>query len=177
MDQTNPEIDDITLVNMLQKGEEKGYSIFYDRHGSILYGTILKVVGSPDSANDVLQESFVKIWKNIHAFDARKGTLLTWAMRIARNTAIDFTRSKAFKPKSPLSESNISQQGSASQRINRIGVKEIVDKLKPDLKQIIDLIYFNGYTQAEVSQHLDLPLGTVKTRARIAMRELKKLVI
>jgi RNA polymerase sigma-70 factor (ECF subfamily) len=130
----------------------------------------------------VLQNSFVKIWNNFASYDEQKGRLYTWMLNIARNMAIDSTRSKHEKVKNKIQEAtdsvyhknNLFTENSAHENI---GLQTIISSLKEDQKQIIDLAYFQGYTQEEISKKLNIPLGTVKTKVRqaiITLRELTK---
>lgn len=164
----------------LQDGDDKVISELYDKYAPALYGVILKIVGSEAVAQDVLQDTFVKIWRNGRAYDPGKGTLFTWMLNIARNTAIDMTRSAAFQRRSTQQslESglfNSSQHGTMQHNPDHIGVKRIVGGLEKKYQVIIELIYFKGFTQREVQEYLNLPLGTVKSRARIALRELRRI--
>lgn len=154
--------------------------MLYDNYGAALYGVILRIVQSEHHAENVLQDSFVKIWKNIQSYDASKGRFFTWMLNIARNSAIDLIRSKAFR-NSGQTDSLSNQLYNPSKlttetNIQTMDLENIVNKLNPELKQIIDLAYFKGYTQREIAKEFDIPLGTVKSRVRIAIRELRKLM-
>jgi RNA polymerase sigma-70 factor (ECF subfamily) len=134
-----------------------------------------------EQSEDILQETFVKIWKNIDSYDESKGRLYTWMLNIARNLAIDHKRSRSFKSGEKnqsldVSVNAVNSSGSAAFNTDRIGLKEMVAKLKPESQTIIELLYFKGYTQDEVSKELNMPLGTVKTRTRSALIELRKLM-
>ena len=120
----------------------------------------------------------MKIWKKIATYQPKKGTLFTWILNVARNTAIDKIRSQEYKQKSVTSTfewSSNDHQASTQTPVEHIGLKGIVNKLKPELQEIIEVIYFKGYTHQEASKLLELPLGTIKTRIKIAIRELRKL--
>ena len=143
---------------------------------------IFNVVNDQEEAEDVLQNVFVKIWNNFASYDEQKGRLYTWMLNIARNMAIDSTRSKHEKVKNKIQEAtdsvyhrnNLFTENHAHENI---GLQNILGKLKEDQKEIIDLAYFQGYTQEEISQKLEMPLGTVKTKVRqaiITLRELTK---
>ncbi|MDZ4845142.1 MAG: sigma-70 family RNA polymerase sigma factor [Chitinophagales bacterium] len=166
-----------TLVASLKAKDKTAISNIYDYYSPVLFGVILKIVKSEQSAEDVLQDAFVKIWKSAEMYDASKGRLFTWLINIARNTAIDHIRSKDFK-KELRTESNLvyANEDTESFNTDHIGLKEIVEKLKPDNKEIIDLIYFQGYTHVEVAEKLSLPLGTVKSKVRISIRELREII-
>jgi RNA polymerase sigma-70 factor (ECF subfamily) len=171
-----------TLIILLKSKDEKGFTILYDSYSAALYGVVLKIVRSEEMAKDVLQDSFVKIWKHIDAYDACKGRLFTWILNIARNTAIDKTRSSEFKRTSQSYSienklSLINKSFNTLTQVEFIGIREQVNKLKPACQSIIDLIYFKGYTQAEVAEELHIPLGTVKTRVKTAVNQLRESLI
>jgi RNA polymerase sigma-70 factor, ECF subfamily len=167
------------LVSLLQSKDERGFSILYDNYSSALYGVILKIVRSEEIAADVMQDAFVKIWKNIEGYNRTKGTLFTWILNVARNTAIDRIRSQEFQnsQKNQDLDSSINfidNQGSSQFDVDAIGIRKVVENLRPEHQQMIDLLYFQGYTQAEVSEEFNIPLGTVKTRVKAAVVQLRQ---
>jgi RNA polymerase sigma-70 factor (ECF subfamily) len=125
-----------------------------------------------------LQDDFVKIWKNIQKFDRSKETFFNWILNIAKNKAIDKYRKlkKEGKAEIQIVESGvgISTEHSKVQATDKIGLKEEVKKLSAEHQLMIDYIYFQGYTQQEVADELNMPLGTVKTRVRSAVIQLRK---
>jgi RNA polymerase sigma-70 factor, ECF subfamily len=172
-------IDEGDLVLMLQGKDERGFSILYDNYSSALYGVILKIVRTEEIAADVMQDSFVKIWKNIEGYNRTKGTLFTWMLNVARNTAIDKIRSQDFQnsQRNQDLDSNveiIDNQASSQFDVDAIGLKKVVENLRPEHRQMIDLLYFKGYTQAEVAEEFGIPLGTVKTRVKAAIVQLRQ---
>ncbi|MES2519348.1 MAG: sigma-70 family RNA polymerase sigma factor [Bacteroidota bacterium] len=167
------------LVSLLQSKDQRGFSILYDNYSSALYGVILKIVRSEEIAADVMQDAFVKIWKNIDGYNRTKGTLFTWILNVARNTAIDRIRSQDFQnsQRNQDLESTINiidNQESSQFDIDAIGIKKVVENLRPEHQQMIDLLYFQGYTQAEVAEEFGIPLGTVKTRVKAAIVQLRQ---
>lgn len=168
--------DESAFVARLQSGDAKGMEELYDRYSPALFGVISRIVGDSELAEDVLQEVFVKIWKNLPHYDASKGRLFTWMMNIARNSAIDMVRLKGYKQAQKVQslDTAVYTDPKSEPNISEIGVRELVEQLQPEQRKIIDLIYFKGYTQSEVSKTLSLPLGTIKSRVRIAMREMRK---
>jgi RNA polymerase sigma-70 factor, ECF subfamily len=167
------------LVSLLQSKDQRGFSILYDNYSSALYGVILKIVRSEEIAADVMQDAFVKIWKNIEGYNRTKGTLFTWILNVARNTAIDRIRSQEFQnsQKNQDLETSINfidNQGSSQFDVDAIGIRKVVENLRPEHQQMIDLLYFQGYTQAEVSEEFNIPLGTVKTRVKAAVVQLRQ---
>ncbi|MBW7469170.1 sigma-70 family RNA polymerase sigma factor [Pontibacter aydingkolensis] len=147
-------------------------------YSATLYGVILQIVKTEEIAEDVLQEAFVKIWRSFDSYDAQKGRLFTWMINICRNLAIDKIRSKEFRMKvstDSITPANQAEFTSNTFNPDHIGVREVVEKLSPDQQKIINLMYFEGLTQSEISEEYNIPLGTVKTRARSAVKMLSKL--
>ena len=164
----------------LRAQDQRALTLLYRNYSAALYGVILRIVKQEEVAEDVLQETFVKIWTAFPSYDEQKGRLFTWMLNIARNLAIDKIRSKQYRVSSktqPL-EGTVTWGMTSHDEIkpDHIGVQEMTEQLNPDQKVVIDLMYFNGYTQSEVAEELDIPLGTVKTRARMAIRFLSKLI-
>ncbi len=148
-------------------------------YSSALYGVITRIITHTELAEDVLQETFVKIWQSAENYDSTKGRLFTWMMNIARNLSIDKLRSKDFKNslKNQDIENNVSfvdEQNKVTFNPDVLGVKQLVENLKPDLQSVLNLVYYKGYTHVEAAEKLDLPLGTVKTRIRLAIIELRR---
>lgn len=167
------------LVMLLKQRHEVAFSYLYDNYSGALYSIVQNIVGDTELANDVLQEVFVKIWKQIAQYDDGKGRLFTWMLNIARNAAIDMVRSKGFQNSQQnreLQESVYEQAGTTSIAVEQIGLRKVVHKLKSEQKQLVELAYFEGYTQDEISKMLDIPLGTVKTRLRTALIQLRQML-
>lgn len=173
-------ISEDDLVALLRKEPATGISMLYDNYSSALFGIILRIIEEQEIAEDLLQEVFVKIWKNIQSYDKSKGRLFTWMLNIARNTAIDKLRSKDYRQSEKVqsidnSVHSIGKAHSTSNNTDTIGLKNFVEQLKPEHQLIIDMLYFKGYTQAEAAEELNIPLGTVKTRVKAAIVQLKKI--
>lgn len=169
------------IIDLLQSGDKKAISLIYDRYSAALYGVACRIVKSEEIAQDVLQDAFIKIWKNASSYNRTKGTLFTWILNITRNTAIDKTRSIHFRYKGKVQPidhfvNNSEAVFSHEMNVNHIGVRKKIEILEDKYRTIIDLIYFNGYTQREVAEKLDIPLGTVKSRVKIAFRELRNVL-
>ena len=166
------------LILGLKENQRGAYEYLYDNYSKALYGVICRIVDSEEIASDILQSVFVKIWKNIGNYDVSKGRLYTWMLNIARNEAIDTTRSKDFKTneKNRKDIKYVSSLSESDMRIKpeEIDLKSMVDKLDPNEKIIVDYMYFKGYTQTEIAEELAIPLGTVKTRVRNAVINLRK---
>ena len=144
----------------------------------MLYGIINKVVFDEETAADVLQEAFVKIWNNIGQYDASKGRIYTWMLNIARNAAIDKLRSKGEVMRAKIQTgddivNSAQRDRNTEQATDTIGLRKMVAALKPEYEVIVSMAYFQGFTLDEISKTLNIPLGTVKTRMRAAMQQLR----
>ena len=169
---------DETIIELLRSRHSDGVSLLYDKYSGALYGVILRVVHSREIAEEVLQDTFTKAWRNIDSYDTGKGRLYTWLINIARNAAIDATRAKNFNRQNQDLDNvvnTIDTQQSTSINPDTLDIQRLTEKLAPEYKVLVDLIYFQGFTQAEAAEHLSMPLGTVKTRLRAAMLMLKQL--
>ena len=165
------------LVNSLRQKNEEAFSYLYEHYSGALYGVIKQIVTDAELGNDVLQETFVNIWRRIDSYDETKGRLFTWMLNIARNAAIDKTRSKGFQQSQrqiPLDGDVI--QPSVRPGVDDYGLKRLILKLKDEQRLLIDLSYFQGYTHEQIATALHIPLGTVKTRIRSALTQLRALM-
>jgi RNA polymerase sigma factor (sigma-70 family) len=167
------------LVALLKEREQSAFGYLYDHYAGALYGIIVSIVIDKEIANDVLQEVFVKIWKQISTYDPTKGRLFTWMMNVARNASIDMLRSKGYQSNQQnreLSETVYERGGVTSTQIEHIGLRKLVYALKDEYKVLIELSYFQGFTQDQISKMLNIPLGTVKTRLRSALISLREMM-
>ncbi len=169
------------LIHQLKSGEPRAIEFLYDEYADTLYGIVVKIVEDEGIAQDVIQESFVKIWRNGYRFDPSKGTLFTWMLNICRNCALDKRRLAYNLRKQQLVslEYTKTDQFTADLKIepDHLDLKQIIDRLENKYQVIIELSYFQGYTQQEISDLLEIPLGTVKSRIRIALKKLKNIFI
>lgn len=170
---------DDELLQRLQAHDEQAFAFLYDRYAQALYGIIGQMVSPPETAEDVLQEVFVKIWQNIGSYDAAKGRLFTWMLNIARNSAIDRLRSKEFNKAAKtaeLTENVYLNREGGSGRIDDVGLKRVLSRLPEEARTLLELAYFQGYTQEEIARLLNIPLGTVKSRIRTTIIQLRKII-
>lgn len=166
-------------ISKVQNGDHAAFERLYDAFSPAMYGVSLKILGDQKVAEDSVQDTFVKVWKKIHSFDVKKGSFFTWILNVNRNTAIDKYRklSKASLISIQTNENAVfNKEGQGlNQKIDHIGIRDLL-KVLPEKEQIIlEYIYFKGFTQTETAEALNLPLGTVKTRSRSALRGLKEL--
>ncbi len=165
------------IVELLQERNEKAISLLYEHYGNTLYGVAYKVVRDEELAQDVLQESFVKIWKKSDSYDATKAKLFTWLFRITRNTAIDKLRSVKTKSDKEIQidVSDVYNLGVNSINPETMDIRENLGRIEGKYQIVLDALFFQGMTQQEASDELDIPLGTIKSRLKIGLRELKKI--
>jgi len=168
------------LIEGLLRKERKAFEHLYDNYKAALFGVISRMVTPEEAAEDLLQELFVKIFHNVHTYDASRGRLYTWMLNITRNLCIDRLRSADQKNQAknrsiddlvPVINNHL-QSGTP---VDHIGLRRLVNELVPEQREIIERMYFDGYTQTEVAEVLNIPLGTVKTRARAAIVKLRSL--
>lgn len=169
------------LVLLLQNKDQQAFSYLYDNYSAALNGIIYRIVENKELTEDILQEAFLKIWNNFSNYNAGKGRLFTWMLNITRNLTIDTLRSKGYKKQNKISGdtnsvSNSTNDKNIVEKFDGMDIRKHLINLKPEQKNIIDLAYFGGYTQDEISKEIGIPLGTVKTRMRSAMIELKKIL-
>ena len=174
----NQHIDQDQLVARMKARQTDAFSYLYDNYSGAIYGTIIRIVISEDVAQEVLQDAFMKFWEKIDQYDGTKGRLFTWMVNISRNLAIDKLRSKEMKKAGKTDNietyvTGIERDHKNQQQVDAIGLKETLATLREEERFILELAYFKGYTQSEISEEYDIPLGTVKTRLRTALKNLR----
>ena len=169
--------DTSILISLLKSRDEKTFSSFYDDYSGALYGILCKIVQDDNEAETLLQDTFIKIWKDIDDYDSSKSTLFTWALNIARKTGIDYLRSKNFSQHSASQKSDnyggVESMDLPNAYLNKIGFEELLSKLDKQHALVIYKLYFEGYTQEEAAAELKIPLDTFKTQSRNALKELR----
>lgn len=170
------------LIRAMKNGDENAFSRLYSLYGEAIFGVIFSIVPNEKIAEELLQDVFIKVWQNAPSYSLEKGRFFTWLLNIARNAAIDERRSKAFKN----SQKNLSADSfvnlivstdNLNRKTNTIGLRKFVKALKPACIKIIDLLYFKGFTQADASKTLEIPLGTLKTRNRACLKDLRTMIL
>lgn len=166
------------LVRVLKLHDEQAFRYLYDHYSKAMFAIIFQIVHRQEIAEDLLQQIFLKVWKNISSYDPSKGRLFTWMLNITRNHSIDYTRSKEFnKGGQTLSLSeNVYDQKVDVAAIQDIGLKKILEKLPAEKRKLLELSFFNGFSHQEIAEMTDTPLGTVKTRLRSIIIELRKIL-
>ena len=165
------------LFEAVSRGDQDAFGQVYDRYSAALFGVILKVVKEEARAEEILQDAFVKIWKNIRSYDPSKGRPFTWMLNIARNAAIDVIRTAEYRTSTSVQtmDKHVYRAGSDEMRqgLEHIGVDRVLERLPQEHRELIDMAYYQGYTQQEIAERTGLPLGTVKSRTRAALLSLR----
>ncbi|MGE7775386.1 RNA polymerase sigma factor [Chitinophaga sp. NPDC101104] len=164
------------LVQLLKQRDETAFRYLYDNYASALYGVIFSIVPETHTAQDVLQESFVKIWRLMEQYDPSRARLFTWMHNIARSGAIDAVRSAAWRNARKVEPVQDYHHAIAGSVIEYTGLRKSVSKLTAEHRALIELSYFQGYTHEEIARLENIPMGTVKTRLRAAIRQLRKMI-
>lgn len=167
------------FVLLLKQRDLNAYKDLYDNYSSSMLGVIVRLLGNQTISEEVLQNVFVKIWMGIESYDCTKGRLYTWMINIAINSSIDYSKSKQARQEKITQSIDVSANEINSKNTNWlntdvIGLKEQVVQLKDDYRVLIDFVYYQGLTHEETAKELDMPLGTVKTRIRAAVSQLKE---
>ena len=173
-------ISEPELVDQLTSRSKGALEYLYDRYSVSLFGIILKIVSHEAVAEEILQDTFIKIWDKAGDYDKTKGRLFTWMLNIARNQAIDKLRSKEFsqlnKTDYGFTHVSIEDSSKGNKVVDGIGMDNVLAQLPNDQRMLIEMMYFQGYSQSEISEKLDMPLGTVKTRVRSGMLKLREIL-
>ncbi len=172
----------MTLDNLVEGFKKKDMAAFenlYAMYSENICGVINTIIKNEDRAQEICQDVFLKIWNNADNYNASKGRFFTWILNIARNAAIDEIRSKSYKnEKKNLSAEYfvgiLEQPDELTEHIDSKRLKKLIGNLKEKCVQLIELLYFRGYTQKEAAEELDIPLGTIKTRNRSCISQLRE---
>jgi len=171
---------DAELITRLQRRDPQALAELYDRYGRLAYSLILRVVRDVGVAEDLVQETFLRIWNRVQGFDAEKGSVGPWLMAVARNRAIDYLRSTTGRARNslelettehPALYTDMERDLLFSDKARR--VKAALEKLSPRQREVIELAYYEGLSQTEMAERLGQPLGTVKTWVRTALKNLR----
>ncbi|MCU0431019.1 MAG: sigma-70 family RNA polymerase sigma factor [Cytophagaceae bacterium] len=165
-------------MRLLKSKDTQAFAYLYDQYGAAIYGIALRILKEEGPAEEVLQDAFLRCWDRFDEYNPNKGRLFTWMLNITRNLAIDVLRSKSFSKQAHtegIEDAEIHWKEESQTRTEYIGVKDALQQLPEEQRLLVDLMYFQGYSQSEISEQFQIPLGTVKTRVRAAMLKLKEI--
>jgi RNA polymerase sigma-70 factor (ECF subfamily) len=175
---------DLELLRRMRLGDESALEALYTRYGGLVFTLALRIVGDPELAREVLQDTFLRSWDGRETYDSGRGRVPWWLMGIARNCAIDMLRSRPHqarlreqeRPTSGAHADEAAESGTADAVALRRTVTQALAGLTDVQREAIELAYYGGLTQAEIAHHLGQPLGTIKSRTRDAMERLRALL-
>lgn len=173
--------DDRELARRLKAGDPHAMSDLYDRYGRLTYSVIYRMVRNPGAAEDLVQETFLRVWNRVQSFDQERGSLGPWILTVARHRAIDYLRSIDGRMSAGSLEIDrldhpalFTDFENNTLSIDRARcIRAAFEKLNPNQRMVIELAYFEGLSQTEMAERMKQPLGTVKTWVRSALRVLR----
>lgn len=181
-------VDDASLVEAMARGDERAATSLYDRHGAVMYGLSLRMVGEPADAEEVVLDAFAQAWRDAVRFDASRGSVLGWLTTIVRTRALDAIRARGRRAKMVESAAvrldEPAAMGTGTPAPDRavedaersVAVSSALQSLPELQRRAIELAFFEGLTHQEVAERLREPLGTVKTRIRLGMLKLRDML-
>ena len=171
---------EVQIIALLREKDKRAVQLIFENYSTILLNIIVRIVKYDSVAEDVFQEALLKVWKNGPSYDGAKGSLFTWLARICKNAAIDKTRSKDFRltetSRNAVDLVSIAEAPVQEAEVESALMQETISQLPTAQKELIDLAFFQGYTHKEIAENLDMPLGTVKTRIRSAIKNLRSII-
>jgi RNA polymerase sigma-70 factor (ECF subfamily) len=170
------ELDDATLLALVERGDERAMASLFDRYSKVVYSVALRVLRDPASAEDVLQEIFMQIWRNPESFVATRGSLGGWLAVVSRNRSIDALRRK--RPMESVDEMALASPYNLGDEAERHSMmekaREVMAELPLEQRKTLEMAFFDGLTHSEIAEMTGDPLGTVKTRIRSGLLSLRK---
>lgn len=167
--------DEMRLVARIRAGDQQAMSELYDRYAKVVYAVALRVLQDAAAAEDVLQDVFLQLWRNPDAFDASRGSLAAWLSVISRHRSIDRLRKR--RPETDIEDCVIASGPDLRDETERTLVIEkvrvVMAEMNPDQRKVLELAFFQGLTHTEIAEKIGEPLGTVKTRIRSGLQQLR----
>ncbi|MFN8514968.1 MAG: sigma-70 family RNA polymerase sigma factor [Chloroflexia bacterium] len=181
---SGPDADsDDALLDAIRRRDEEAIAALYDRYGRLAFGLAYRVVGERNAAEDVVQEAFLSIWRRAGSFETTRGSVRTWVLSIVHHRAIDRLRGTAGRTRQDAPIDDFERVlaiddpwREVSQVIQRESLQKAIATLPDAQRQAVELAYFDGYTQQEIATRMEVPVGTVKGRLRLAMQRLRSLL-
>ena len=174
---------DRSCVSRMRAGDTRALEELYDRHAPLLYGLALRIVGRASDAEEVLQDTWLQVWRQAATWDPGRGTVIGWLITLARSRAIDRIRSVASRaraetaaPRPDVVTGANEPAENAEARQRRERVSAALGALTPNQREVIELGYFGGLSQSEIAARLGTPLGTVKSWTRQGLMRMRELV-
>lgn len=163
-------------IERASRGDESALASLYDESKSLVYGLALRVVGEPADAEEVTLDVFTQVWRTASAFDGSRGNAVSWLVLMTRSRAIDRVRSRTARSRLEEPMEDVPEPSCPAEGLNheRQTVRHAMRVLTDAQRRLIEMAFFSGFTHSELAQALAVPLGTIKTRIRVAMLKLKE---
>lgn len=174
-------MDDASLLRAVQRGEQDAVAVLYDRYGGVAYGLAFRITNNAATAEDVVQDAFISLWKQAPRFDPERGQVRSWLLTIVHHRAVDAVRRRANRPERALPEgpeefvATIGRpEELTAMMLDAKAVREAVRLIPEDQRRTIEMAYFMGMTHVEIAEQTGVPLGTVKSRLRIGIEKMRE---
>lgn len=168
------------IISLLSKQDKRAVKLIFDFYGSALLNIIYRIVEDKSMSEDVLQQVLVKVWQNAHSYNVEKAGLYSWLVAISRNTALDKRKTRDFresqKSKSSVQVVTLENRASGENSLEKLMARQLLEQLPDKYRLLIDMSFFEGYSHQEIADKLEVPLGTIKTRIRFALKHLRSFV-
>ena len=178
--------DDEALIRLVWQRDADAFARLYDRYADLVYSVALRVLADPALAQDTSQDVFLRLWRTPQAYDPTRGRFVSWLVSVARNRAVDEIRMRGRRRLREIGDNAqvddppdghaVDPQIAVQVEADRVAVRRALQQLPPDQRTALEMAYFSGLTQQEIADRLQQPLGTIKTRTRLAMRKLRSLL-
>jgi len=175
------DLADEDLMQYVRRGEAVAFEIVYERHSTAAFSLAYRMTGSRNSAEDVVQEAFLSLWRSNARYDRTRGSVRTWVLGIVHNRAIDSLRRSVVHDRRRASDEGIEERFEAKERTEvevarrdeAREVREALTTLPPEQSKVIELAYFGGFTHTEIASMLETPIGTIKGRMRLGLEKMR----
>jgi RNA polymerase sigma-70 factor (ECF subfamily) len=168
------------LLARIAGGDADALGELYDRYGRLAFGVLYRMLPSPEAAEEVAQDAFHSVWRQARSYRSERGAVRTWLLAICRNAAIDWRRTRGKRLEREVTIEAAAELVSDSKvdervidRLRADKVRAVVSRLPPEQRRVLALAFWGGYSQSEIATRTDTPLGTVKSRVRLAMNKLR----
>jgi RNA polymerase sigma-70 factor (ECF subfamily) len=176
-----PSLADEELMKLVHDGDVRAFEVVFDRHAPAAFSLAYRMCGRRAAAEDIVQESFLSLWRSASGYDPRRGSVRSWVLSVVHNRAVDAMRRVGAKAGRDVPDEGIAERLPAAEttdaeverRDDARQVRTALDELPPDQRQVIELAYFGGFTHTQIAEMLDLPPGTVKGRMRLGLTKMR----
>ena len=176
------DLADEEVMQLVQRGDPQAFELLYDRHGGAAYSLAYRIVGKQAAAEDVVQEGLLSIWRSRRRYDPTRGSVRTWILGIVHNRAVDGLRRSSVHERRRETLDVVEERFEARERTDvevarrdeARSVRGALETLPTEQRQTIELAYFGGFTQNQIAELMDEPVGTVKGRMRLGLEKMRR---